>query len=178
PAYFKGDDLPVERVSWDDVQEFCRKLEALTGRKFRLPTEAEWEYAARAGTTTPFAFGASLSSEQANFNGNYPYGGAQKGVYREKTTTVGRFNPNQFGLYDMHGNVWEWVEDIWHGNYEGAPTDGSAWVSGSNSSRRVLRGGSWGVNGVFCRSAVRGHITPDTRYDKVGFRVVVGERAP
>ena len=178
PSEFKGDDLPVETVSWDDAREFCRKLEALTGRKFRLPTEAEWEYAARAGTTTPFAFGASLSSEQANFNGNYPYGGAQKGVYREKTTTVGRFNPNQFGLYDMHGNVWEWVEDIWHGNYEGAPTDGSAWVSGSNSSRRVLRGGSWSGYGDSCRSAVRLNRTPDTRDYYLGFRVVVGERAP
>src|SRR5205085_11701074 len=114
PSNFKGcDNCPVEQVSWDDAVSFIAKLNAQNdGYTYRLPTEAEWEYACRAGTTTAFAFGDSLSSEQANFDGDYPYGGAPKGVYRQKTTSVGRFQPNAWGLYDMHGNVWEWCEDI------------------------------------------------------------------
>jgi formylglycine-generating enzyme required for sulfatase activity len=127
PSSFKGDDLPVETVSYWEAQEFCARLSRETGRGYRLPSEAEWEYAARGRTATPFAFGSSLSSEQANFIGKFPYGGAPKKVIRNKTTPVGSFAPNAFKLHDMHGNVWEWCEDIYHHDYNGAPTDGSAW---------------------------------------------------
>jgi formylglycine-generating enzyme required for sulfatase activity len=173
---FKGDDLPMERVSWNDAKEFCQKLAKMTNNAYRLPSEAEWEYACRAGTATEFAFGDSLSSDQANFDGNYPYGGAPKSVYREKTTPVGSFQPNAFGIYDMHGNIWEWCEDYWHENYENAPADGSTWLSGGDSSRRVLRGGSWDDLGSYCRSAVRVRYGPGNRYINIGFRVVVSVR--
>ena len=173
---FKGDDLPMESVSWKDAREFCEELAKITNKAYRLPSEAEWEYACRAGTPTEFAFGNSLSSEQANFNGNYPYGDAKKSVYREKTTPVGSFDPNAFGLYDMHGNVWEWCEDAWHGDYKKAPTDGSAWLSGGDSSYRVLRGGSWVNDGSNCRSAYRLVNRPGIRYFIIGFRVVVSAR--
>ncbi len=166
----------MENVSWNDAVEFCRKLSQMTGREYRLPTEAEWEYACRAGTTTPFAFGAGLSSEQANFDGNYPSGGAPKGVYRQQTTRVGSFQPNGFGLYDMHGNAWEWCEDVYHVNYNGAPTDGSAWLNGGESNRRVLRGGSWYSYADFLRSALRVRYAPSNRYDAFGFRVVAVAR--
>lgn len=126
PSNFKGIDLPVENVSWEEAKEFCRKLSDKTGKAYRLPSEGEWEYACRGGRSTPFAFGSSLSSEEANFNGNYPYGGAVKGVYRGKTVEVGSYKANEFGLYDLHGNVWEWCEDVWHENYNGAPNDGTA----------------------------------------------------
>jgi formylglycine-generating enzyme required for sulfatase activity len=176
PSDFKDcDQCPVERVSWNDAQEFIRRLNARgDGYSYRLPSEAEWEYACRAGTTTEFAFGNSLSSEQANFDGNHPYGGAAKGVYRQKTITVGSFQPNGWGLYDMHGNVWEWCEDVVHENYNGAPADGSVWMSGGDSSRRVLRGGSWyyGYPAYLLRSAGRFWLTPDLRYNLFGFRVV------
>jgi formylglycine-generating enzyme required for sulfatase activity len=178
PSRFKGDNLPVETVSWDDAQGFIRKLNARgDGFSYHLPSEAEWEYAARAGTTTAFAFGDSLSSEQANFNGDYPYGGAAKGVYREKTTPVGSFQPNGWGLYDMHGNVWEWCEDWSHDNYNGAPSDGSAWESGGEQKERVLRGGSWGSYAAFLRSANRGRNSPDYRDSYDGFRVVAMSRS-
>lgn len=176
PSRFKGDNLPVENVSWNEAVEFCRKLTQMSGREYRLPTEAEWEYAARAGTTTPFAFGSSLSSEQANFDGNYPYGGAAKGVYRQQTTAVGSFQPNGFGLYDMHGNVWEWCQDWYHENYNGAPSDGSAWESGGEQQYRVLRGGSWNDVGYFCRSAIRYGLAPGVHSGYFGFRVVVSAR--
>lgn len=132
PSNFKGDDLPVEQVSWNDAVEFCRKLSAKTGREYRLPTEAEWEYAARAGTTTPFAFGDTVTPDIANYDGDYPYGDAPRGTNRQTTTPVGSLGAaNGFGLYDMQGNVWEWCLDYWHDNYGGlvggAPTDGSAW---------------------------------------------------
>jgi len=173
PSHFKGDNLPVETVSWNDAQAFIEKLNQLNdGYIYRLPSEAEWEYACRAGTTTEFAFGNSLSSDQANFDGRYPYGGAAKGVYREKTTPVGSFQPNAFGLYDMHGNVWEWCEDVYHSNYDGAPTDGSARLSGGDSSLRVLRGGSWYSFAFNLRSAIRVRITPGLRDVAYGFRLV------
>ncbi|PYS93012.1 MAG: hypothetical protein DMF64_06825 [Acidobacteria bacterium] len=174
PSNFKGcDNCPVEQVSWDDAVSFIAKLNAQNdGYTYRLPTEAEWEYAARAGTTTAFAFGDSLSSEQANFDGDYPYGGAAKGVYRQ-TRPVGSFQPNAFGLFDMHGNVWEWCQDWYHGSYAGAPTDGSAWLSGGEQKYRMLRGGSW-LNGLAfnLRSADRNWDTPDLRNVVIGFRVV------
>lgn len=174
PAHFKGDRRPVEKVSWHDAIEFCDRLSQKTGRQYRLPSEAEWEYACRAGTTTPFYCGETISTDLANYNGNYTYGSGVKGVYRDQTTDVGSFPPNAFGLYDMHGNVWEWCLDHWHENYQGAPIDGSAWMIGGNSDRRLLRGGSWGTFPWHCRSACRFHDLPDDRSDYIGFRVVCG----
>jgi formylglycine-generating enzyme required for sulfatase activity len=181
PSNFKGDDLPVEQVSWNDAVEFCRKLSAKTGREYRLPTEAEWEYAARAGTTTPFAFGETVTPEIANYNGDYPYGNAPHGTNREKTTPVGSMGAaNAFGLYDMQGNVWEWCSDYWHENYgglvSGAPTDGSAWLSGGDLTRRVMRGCSWGGGADSLRSAYRSGNAPDNRANTIGFRVVAVAR--
>lgn len=178
PSYFKNcDNCPVESVSWNDAQDFIGKLNARNdGFTYRLPSEAEWEYACRAGTTTAFSFGDSLSSSQANFNGNYPYGGASKGEYKAKTTPVGSYQPNAFGLYDMHGNVWEWVEDIYQDNYNGLPTDGSANVSRRDSSLRVLRGGSWSLYGNNLRSANRSRLAPGGRDVSSGFRVVARSR--
>jgi formylglycine-generating enzyme required for sulfatase activity len=177
PSRFKNcDQCPVEQVSWNDAVEFCRKLSQITGREYRLPTESEWEYACRAGTATEFAFGSSLSSEQANFDGNNPYGGAAKGEYRQKTTPVGSFQPNAWGLYDMHGNVYEWCEDWFHDSYNGAPTDGSVWLSGGERNSRVFRGGSWNELGKHLRSAGRANLPPTTRNDVVGFRVVASVR--
>jgi formylglycine-generating enzyme required for sulfatase activity len=146
PSNFKGKNRPVERISWYDAVEFCTRLSQKTGKTYRLPSEAEWEYACRAGTTTPFHFGATITTELANYNGNSTYGSAPKGKYREATTDVGTFPPNAFGLYDMHGNVWEWCADVWHDNYNGAPVNGSALNVGGDNSTRILRGGSWLVN--------------------------------
>ncbi|MBD1212307.1 MAG: SUMF1/EgtB/PvdO family nonheme iron enzyme [Dolichospermum circinale Clear-D4] len=173
PSLFKGDNLPVERVSWNDAQEFCARLSRMANKTYRLPTEAEWEYACRGGTTTPFYCGETISTDLANYNGNYTYGQGQKGEYREKTTEVGIFPANPFGLYDMCGNVWEWCEDGWHKNYINAPIDGSAWTS--LSSTRALRGGSWIFNPQICRSAsrisyIRG--VRDLIIINIGFRVV------
>ena len=171
PSYFKGDNLPVECVSWNDAQEFCARLSQMANKTYRLPTEAEWEYACRGGTTTPFYCGETISTDLANYNGNYTYGQGQKGQYREKTTEVGIFPANPFGLYDMCGNVWEWCEDGWHGNYINAPTDGSAWTSLS-SQRKLLRGGSWLDIPALCRSAFRNYSLLGSSLNPVGFRVV------
>jgi formylglycine-generating enzyme required for sulfatase activity len=199
PSHFKGPDRPVERVSWHDAMEFCRRLSQRTGRHYTLPSEAQWEYACRAGTTTPFAFGETLTPEQANYNSG-------------ATTPVGIFPPNRWGLHDMHGNVWEWCADNWHSSHEGAPDDGSAWTEDSlgkslgaargtstpgtaarptaaGSTRasavaalvsvsaegddcpRLLRGGSWKNLPRGCRSAYRGWDHPVDRDSHVGFRV-------
>ncbi|MBF2015734.1 MAG: SUMF1/EgtB/PvdO family nonheme iron enzyme [Rivularia sp. T60_A2020_040] len=152
PSNFKGDKRPVKTVSWNDAVEFCKKLSQKTGRTYRLPSEAEWEYACRAGTTTPFYFGETITSELANYRASNTYALEAKGVFRGETTPVGKFPPNGFGLYDMHGNVWEWCQDTWHDNYNDAPTDGSAWINNDNPYR-VLRGGSWFNNPYYCRSA-------------------------
>ncbi|MBD2041691.1 SUMF1/EgtB/PvdO family nonheme iron enzyme [Microcoleus sp. FACHB-672] len=178
PAKFKGNNRPVEQVSWNNAIEFCQKLSQITGRNYCLPSEAEWEYACRAGTTTPFHFGKTLTPDLANYNGNYySFGGLYcwelEGVYRQQTTDVGSFRPNAFGLYDMHGNVWEWCQDVWHENYNGAPSDGSAWESGGDSNRRLLRGGSWYNYPRNCRAAYRSGIVPDFRYVGIGFRVAL-----
>ncbi|USR92315.1 formylglycine-generating enzyme family protein [Phormidium yuhuli AB48] len=167
---FKRDTHPVERVNWYEAVEFCQRLSQATGRDYRLPSEAEWEYACRAGTTTPFAFGELITTDVANYDGNYTYGQSPKGEYREQTTPVGSFPANGFGLYDMHGNVYEWCFDGWHENYEGAPTDGSPWVTGKEQER-LLRGGSWHDNPRGCRSANRVRNTPDNRLNNIGFRV-------
>ncbi|OBQ39610.1 MAG: serine/threonine protein kinase [Anabaena sp. CRKS33] len=171
PSYFKGNNRPVERVIWNDAVTFCQKLSQKTGKNYRLPSEAEWEYACRAGTKTPFSFGDNITTDLVNYNGNYPYKSAPKGKYREQTTDVGTFPPNTFGLYDMHGNVWEWCEDDWHENYINPPTDGSAWNSQSGSSSKVLRGGSWSFGARRCRAAIRGRLLRDDRYNCCGFRV-------
>jgi formylglycine-generating enzyme required for sulfatase activity/tRNA A-37 threonylcarbamoyl transferase component Bud32 len=172
PSRFSGANNPVENVTWHQAREFCERLSEKTRRKYRLSSEAEWEYACRAGTTTPFSFGETISPELANYNGNYTYGKEPKGKYRKKTTPVGSFPPNAFGLYDMHGNVWEWCEDFWHETYEGVPNDGSAWLTGGNQNLRVLRGGSWFDDPWFCRCANRDGYDPDFGLNFNGFRVV------
>ncbi|NEP37263.1 formylglycine-generating enzyme family protein [Moorena sp. SIO3B2] len=178
PSYFKGEDRPVERVSWYDAVEFCERLSQYTKRPYRLPSEAEWEYACRAGTTTPFHFGETITTDLANYDGNYTYGSGSKGKYLEETTPVGSFGvANEFGLYDMHGNVWEWCADHWHSNYEDAPTDGSAWLydNENDNKRRLLRGGCWVDGPGFCRSGSRNLYFPALRHSyDIGFRVVCG----
>ena len=164
PSYFKGNDLPVENVSWEKVQQFIRSLNAKEGTdKYRLPTEAEWEFAARAVTTTRYSFGEDESELEDH------------AWYREnsegRTHPVGQKKPNPWGLYDMHGNVWEWVLDKWHDGYEGAPTDGSAWEDG-NSVYRVIRGGCWDYDVEYCRSASRLRYVPGARFNDLGFRLL------
>ena len=172
PSSFKGSNRPVEKVSWKNAVTFCEKLSQKIGKSYRLPSEAEWEYACRAGTKTPFSFGDNITTDLVNYDGTYPYKSAPKGKYREQTTDVGTFPPNPFGLYDMHGNVWEWCEDDWHENYIDAPTDGSAWNSQSGSNTKLLRGGSWYDLARFCRSALRSRASRVNRYHRCGFRVV------
>ena len=174
PSHFKGDNRPVEKVNWYDAVEFCARLSVHTGRPYRLPTEAEWEYACRAGTTTPFYFGQTLTTEVANYDGNYTYADGPKGEYRKETTPVDHFGvANAFGLCDMHGNVLEWCQDHFHSNYEDAPTDGSAWTEGGDSGRRILRGGSWLYDPRSCRSASRSIFEPGfVDFGFIGFRVV------
>jgi formylglycine-generating enzyme required for sulfatase activity len=158
---WKSDKLPITSVPWEDAIEFCARLSILTGKNYRLPSEAEWEYACRAGTTTNYSFGDTLPENQANF---YLMG-------RENVLMpVGQFPPNAFGLYDMHGNVWEWCQDNYQNNYNGAPTDGSAWLG--NSKYHVLRGGSWLDIPWRCRSAYRGYGADVKFCYDIGFRVV------
>jgi formylglycine-generating enzyme required for sulfatase activity len=172
PAQFKGDHRPVEMVSWYEAVEFCDRLSQHTGKPYRLPSEAEWEYACRAGTPTPFYFGDTITTDLANYDGNYTYAGGPKGKYREQTTPVGQFGVNPWGLADMHGNVLEWCEDHWHPSYEGAPSDGSAWITDDANQLRLVRGGSWYSTPVNCRSAVRSRSDPRHRFNFIGFRVV------
>lgn len=161
PSSNKGRTLPVENVSWDDAQLFVQKLSQKTGKKYRLPSEAEWEYAARGGSTTAYPWGNSDAELHVY---------AWFSAIANGTNPVGLKNPNQFGLYDMIGNVWEWTQDCWNRNYEGAPTDGSAWTGG-DCSRRVLRGGSWYGVPQDLRTADRIGFTAASRYDDDGFRV-------
>ena len=173
PSRFSGSTRPVERVSWDEAVEFCARLSAHTRRTYRLPSEAEWEYACRAGTTTPFHFGETITPELANYDGTKTYNDGSKGEYRKSTTSVEHFEiANPFGLCDMHGNVFEWCQDYWHSNYEGAPTDGSAWLSANKDASRVRRGGSWNDIPVNCRSAYRSFNNPRDPYNLIGFRIV------
>jgi formylglycine-generating enzyme required for sulfatase activity len=165
-------------VSWYDAVEFCDRLSNHTKEQYRLPSEAEWEYACRAGTTTPFHFGETITTDLANYDGNYTYGQGSKGVYREETTAVGSFGvANNFGLYDMHGNLDEWCLDDWHDNYTDAPADGSAWFSSDDklsekTGRAVLRGGSWVYGSQSCCSAARYGNVRAYHYSSIGFRVV------
>ena len=174
-ANFKGDNRPVEVVSWNAAIEFCARLSQHTGKSYRLPSEAEWEYACRAGTTQPFHLGETISTDFANYNGNYTYGNGVEGEYRQQTTEVGHFGiVNAFGLADMHGNVCEWCLDHWHPSYQGAPTDGSAWITDGNKRYRVLRGGSWFSNPVYCSAVYRNRDAPNDQVNHYGFRVVCG----
>jgi formylglycine-generating enzyme required for sulfatase activity len=170
PSHFRGARNPVEKVSWNDAVEFCRKLSQKDGATYRLPTEAEWEYACRAGTTTPFYTGSTISTDQANYDGDYTYGNGRKGVDRKKTLAVGSFAPNAFGLYDMHGNVWEWCQSLYK-SYPYRDADGRENLSSVGS--RVLRGGSWGSKPRGCRSAHRRRSSPANTYFGSGFRIVV-----
>jgi formylglycine-generating enzyme required for sulfatase activity len=178
PSRFKGQpdrgQRPVENVSWEEAREFCRRLSQRTGRTYTLPSEAQWEYACRAGTKTPFAFGETISPELANYDGNYSFGDGPTGVSRGQTTPVGKFPGNAWGLQDMHGNVWEWCLDHWHENYEGAPIDGSAWLNKDlqqTEAGRLLRGGAWFNSPQLCRSAFRIGERPAISLNFVGFRV-------
>ena len=177
PSNFKGPDRPVESVSWHDAIEFCRRLSKHTRRNYTLPSEAQWEYACRAGSTTPFHFGETLTTELANYDGNYTYGQDPKGTYREQTTDVGSFPANAWGLQDMHGNVWEWCLDRWHPSLANGPTNGSAWqepapeLAKEDQDMRLLRGGSWHDHPASCRSASRDSLLPDDRFSGIGFRV-------
>ncbi len=180
PANFKGTDRPIEKINWFEAIEFCQRFSQHTGRIYRLPTEAEWEYACRADSTTPFHFGDTITTDLANYRGTdheeYQWSGSydqgSKGVYRRETTPVDSFSPNAFGLYDMHGNLWEWCQDDYSDNYNVTPVDGSAWVSKENSGLKILRSGSWGDIPRFCRSAIRLSLNPGLRDIDVGFRVV------
>ena len=179
------DQRPVELVSWEDAMEFCYRLSKRTGRTYTLPSEAQWEYACRAGTTTPFCFGDMISSELANYDGNYAYANGSKGIYREQTTPVGMFPANSWGLHDMHGNVWEWCLDEWRESYEGAPTDGRAWGDAAEGEKskesvkaKLLRGGSWYLYPWYCRSACRSLSDPDDAFKGFGFRVVCLPQGP
>jgi formylglycine-generating enzyme required for sulfatase activity len=172
PGFAQTERHPVVGVNWFDAIRYVRWLSAATGRRYRLPSEAEWEYACRAGTRTAFSCGDTISTEQANYDGNFTYNGGERGVYRRGTTPAGMFAPNPWGLFDMHGNVWEWVQDVVHENYEGAPNDGSAWEEGGDAARRILRGGSWLYNPRYLRSALRNGFSAVLSNDIVGFRVV------
>jgi formylglycine-generating enzyme required for sulfatase activity len=184
PSHFKGADLPVETVSWDDVQAFIKQLNERDSKyQYRLPTEAEWEYAARAGSAGDYAGDLDAMGWYGNNSGKQRLDADEiwrtdSGNYAKRLTDngcqthpVGQKQPNAWGLYDMHGNVWEWVQDKWHENYKGAPMDGCAWVEGSGSAR-VFRGGSWGSTARFCRSAYRHNHAPGDRGDSLGFRLV------
>jgi formylglycine-generating enzyme required for sulfatase activity len=191
PSNFKGDRRPVENVNWYDAVEFCARLYKYTGTAYRLPSEAEWEYACRAGTTSPFYFGETITSQLANYNGSIVYASEPPGQYRQQTNPVGEFSPNAFGLCDLHGNVWEWCADPWHDSYADAPILGEVWddlyendncyqVYGvenlvnyllDDGRTRCLRGGSWDIDPDFCRSALRFRNDPGYCHNVCGFRV-------
>ena len=170
-SHFKGANRPVEQVTWYKAFEFCQKLSQKSGQIYHLPSEAEWEYACRAGTTTPFYTGEIITPTLANYDGTFTYNAGPKGQYREQTTNVGSFPPNAFGLYDMHGNVWEWCHDTPHKTYTGAPTDGSAWIDENDTDDRIIRGGSWLNPPGNCRCAERFRFTAGFRNYNLGFRV-------
>jgi formylglycine-generating enzyme required for sulfatase activity len=201
PSFFRGIDLPVENINWYEADEYCRRLAAITGRDYRLPSEAQWEYACRSGTTEAFNLGPTITTELANYCGaggavcgdssgrriasNYydgveygsgAYGQGPPGLFRGTTTRAGVFPPNRFGLYDMHGNVWEFCLDLATASYRDGPRDGSAYLAGPTGGNRILRGGSWSHNPAICRSAYRDSIEPDNPgwQGRIGIRVVCG----
>ena len=172
PSSFKGEDHPVEYVSWFDAVEFCKRLSARLGKAYRLPSEPEWEYACRAGTTTPFCFGETITLDLVNYDGSQTYSSGPEGISRGQTISVGSLGyANRFGLYDTHGNVWEWCEDPWHETYQNAPTNGMIWEEGGDKELRLRRGGSWANLPRDCRSACRDLNFPNLRNFNIGFRV-------
>ena len=170
PGFAQTDRHPVVCVNWEDAQSYVRWLSRETGERYRLLSESEWEYVARAGTTEPFHTGATISTAQANYNGNHTYGSGRRGEYRQRTVSVGSFSPNAFGLHDVHGNVGEWAQDCWNDSYQDAPDDGRAWENG-NCSLRVVRGGSWGLRPRYLRAAVRIRNSAGNRIIYLGFRI-------
>jgi formylglycine-generating enzyme required for sulfatase activity len=184
PSGGKGAKRPVEQISWNEAVEFCDRLTQKTGNSYRLPSEAEWEYACRAGTNRNFYFGSTITTELVNTSFDVPYTSsfpAYEGldtdysfIHRSnQTTNSGKFYPNSFGLYDMHGNVWEWCSDPYHSNYNGAPSDGSFWEIGGSENQRMLRGGSWDSDSSKCSSSYRYYLSQDSRRKDIGFRVVI-----
>ncbi|MEP7336255.1 MAG: formylglycine-generating enzyme family protein [Acidobacteriota bacterium] len=172
PSHFKGGNRPVEQVSWEEAVEFCERLSRATGRRYRLPAEAEWEYACRAGTRWPFSFGETVSPDWVNYNGKLPYGQTSRESHRQQTVVAGSLGmANAFGLYDTHGNVWEWCLDSWHENYLLAPVDGVAWQKDGVTEPRILRGGAWDSPAGDCRSSERRQAAPNIRLNNIGFRV-------
>jgi formylglycine-generating enzyme required for sulfatase activity len=171
PCRFKGDNLPVERVSWNDAQKFCQRLSKTTGRNYQLPSETQWEYACRAGTMTPFSFGETLTVDVANFNGEHTFRDEPRGFYFHSTNEGGKFPPNAFGLCDMHGNLWEWCADNWLDDYSSSPRD-SDFYQYKDSRYRVARGGSWHEPPALCRSAARLRVLQSDADEVMGFRVV------
>ena len=169
PSFLEGDELPVETVTWEQAVEFCRRLSGIEQHTYRLPTEAEWEYACRAGTATPFSTGDTISAADANYDARKTYGNGVAGAFREASTPVASFPPNAWGLHDMHGNVWEWCSD-WFGEYPASEiTDPKGAEEGTT---RVVRGGCWINDPAICRSANRGDTVPISWNFHFGFRVV------
>lgn len=171
PCRFKGDNLPVDRVSWRDAHQYCKRLSKKTKRAYQLPSETQWEYACRAGTNTPFSFGETLTIDVANFNGEHTFLNEPRGYYRHVTTEGGTFPPNAFGLYDMHGNLWEWCADSWLDHYVSSPRDSSIYQN-KDSHYRVVRGGSWHEPPDLCRSSSRLQALESEADEFTGFRVV------
>lgn len=173
PAHFKGKHHPVDSISWLEAMEFCNRLSAYTGKQYRLPSEAEWEYACRGNTQTPFAYGATLTSQLADYASTFAYASETVISYRKATTNVGSFMPNAFGLYDLHGNIREWCADPWHENYHGAPNIAKAWDKDGKQEWHTLRGGSWANKPSHCRSAHRSGYPADSLNRAIGFRVAM-----
>ncbi|MBI4468517.1 MAG: formylglycine-generating enzyme family protein [Acidobacteria bacterium] len=174
PSEVEGDHFPVTNISCGEAREFCARLSNKTGRKYRLPSESEWEYACRAGTTTPFHFGETISPELANYNCSTPYESGPTGRYHERLMPVGSAGvANAFGLFDMHGNVWEWCLDPFHDGYNGAPDDGSVWERDGDPERRMLRGGCWNCAPEISRSASRNGLGPGNKLGVIGFRLAL-----
>jgi formylglycine-generating enzyme required for sulfatase activity len=172
PGFVQDESHPVVCINWDDAKAYAAWLAQTTGKPYRLLSEAEREYVTRAGTTTPFWWGSSITPDQANYDGRFVYpAGRTECEWWKSTVPVGSFEPNPWGLYNVHGNVWEWCEDVWHDDYSGAPVDGTAWLHGGDASRRVVRGGSWNSNPLFLRAAIRYEISAGYRYAYIGFRL-------
>ncbi|WP_107668626.1 SUMF1/EgtB/PvdO family nonheme iron enzyme [Cyanothece sp. BG0011] len=179
PSSFKGSDRPVESISWEDAVEFCDRLTQYTQRPYQLPSEAQWEYACRGGSTTPFYFGPTLTGDLANYMAKRLYAGESSSIYRQETTSVSAFYPNPFGLYDLHGNVWEWCADAWYSTYENASSSGTPRSSSQQETRRVLRGGSWDEDAYHCRCASRYAYHPQgVGVSQIGFRVMLMASSP